>query len=165
MDQYSLAPITANFGKPGLTAGTTTTYTIATAFNYAIRGKSYNKGTASNAAAPTTDINTGLAFVAQPIGTGCVYLYLVNSSGTVAVAQGTIVTLDVTGSFINLSQFPAIPDGYCPFGYEVVSLAPSTATTPAVATWTYSTNNQSSVTGVTYAFADIATLPDDLQAS
>lgn len=165
MDILSLAPLTANFGKPGLTNGTTTTYTIATAFNYAIRGKSYNKGTASNATTPTTDIVTGAAFVAQPIGYGCVYLWLVNSAGTVAVAQGTQVALDVTGAFINLPQFPAVPDGYCPFAYEVVRLAPSTATTPAVATWTMGTNNQSSVTGVTFAFQDISTLPDDLQGS
>ena len=165
MDNLSLAPITANFGVPGLAAGTTTTYTITTAFNYAIRGKSYNKGTASNAATPTTDVNTLVAFTAQAIGTGCVYLWLVNSSGTVAVAQGTTVTLDATGAFVNLPQFPAIPDGYCPFAYEVVRLAPSTATTPAVATWTMGVNNQSSVTGVTYARADISTLTDDLQAS
>ena len=47
----------------------------------------------------------------------------------------------------------------------LVRLAPSTATTPAVATWTFGTNNQSSVTGVTYARQDVFTLPDRPQAS
>lgn len=165
MDQLTQTPLTMATTVAGLAAGTTTTFTTANTTLYSIRGKAYSKAAVTDSATPTTDATTGAAFVAQAIGTGCVYVFGWDSSGAVKVSQGSQVTLDPTGAFLTLPQFPAIPDTVCPFGYLLVRLAPSTATTPAVATWTFGTNNQSSVTGVTYARRDVFTLPDRPQAS
>ena len=76
MDQLLQAPLTMTVVKAGLTAGTTTTYsTTANPVLYCIRGKAYTKATVTNGATPTTDANSGLAFKAQAIGTGSVYVF------------------------------------------------------------------------------------------
>ena len=49
----------------------------------------------------------------------------------------------------------AADNDFCPIGFVAVKLGSA-----AVATWTFGTNNFSSVTGVTYNFTDIATLPN-----
>ena len=165
MDALAQSPLTMTLMKAVLAAGTTTTYTTTGTTQFSIKGKAYSKAAVTNAATPTTDITTGAAFVAQAIGTGCVYVIGYDSGGTVRVAQGTSVTLDASGSFVTLPNFPGIPDTVCPFGYILVQLAPTTAATPAVATWTFGTNNLSSVTGVTYTFVDVNTLPGRVQAS
>lgn len=151
--------------KATLAAGTTTTFSTTGATVYSIGGKAYSVAAATNGATPTTDANTGAAFTAQAIGTGCVYVWGYNAAGTVKVAQGEIVTLAADGSFADVPDFPSLPDDFCAFAYELVRLAPATATTPAVATWTMGTNNQSGVTGVTYARQDVFTLPATPQAS
>ena len=79
--------------------------------------------------------------------------------------------MDITPKFINAPQFGALGakgsgfaasenNDFCPIGYIIVKLGPD-----AVATWTFGTNNLSSVTGVTYTFVDIATLPDRPQVA
>lgn len=151
--------------KATYAAGTTTTYSTTGATVYSINGKAYSVAAATNAATPTTDATTGAAFTAQAIGTGCVYVVGYNAAGTIKVAQGEIVTLAADGSFADVPDFPSLPDDFCPFAYQLVRLAPATATTPAVATWTFGTNNQASVTGVTFARQDVFTLPTAPQAS
>ncbi|MDE1943466.1 MAG: hypothetical protein KGI47_10055 [Betaproteobacteria bacterium] len=160
MDRISQAPLSACFSKPGLTAGTTTTYTTAAATVYSIRGKMYSEAAQTNAATPTTDADTGAAFNALSANQGCVFLFMYNASGTLGVTQSGIQGLDVAGNFIVAPNFPAIPEGYTPFGY-LVAKAGSTLS----GTWTFGTNNLSGVTGMTYAFQDIATLPDRPQVS
>lgn len=152
-------------GHSALAAGTTTTYTTANAFDFCINGKSGRKAAVTNGAAPTVDAVTGAAFVPQAIGTGSVYVYFVNAAGTVSVAQGQVVKLDVAGNFSILPQFPALPSGLVAFGYEVVRLAPATAPVPAVAAWTFGASNQSGVTGVTYSFTSVMVLPDRPQSA
>lgn len=146
--------------KAGLAAGTTTTYTTANTTLYAIKGKAFSKAAVTNGATPVVDVVDGLAFTAQPIGTGSVYVLGFDSAGTIRVAQGSIETLDITGAFVRAPQFPAPADSFAPFGYIVVRAAPATAAVPAVATWTFGTNNLSAVTGVTYSFTDVMMLPD-----
>ena len=165
MDALQQIPLTMCTMKATLAAGTTTTYSTTGTTLFCIKGKAYSKGAVTNGATPTTDATTGAAFVAQAIGTGSVYVYGFDKDGTIKVSQGTIVTLDADGGFVDLPKFPAIPDTVCPFAYELIRLAPATATTPAVATWTFGTNNQASVTGVTYARCDVMTLPDRPQAA
>jgi|SRR6185369_109897 len=161
MDQLLQVPLTLTTNKAGLTAGTTTTYSItANPLLYAIRGKAFSKATVTNGATPTTDANSGLAFKAQAIGTGSVYVFGYDASGNVKVSQGSIENLDPTGAFFAAPLLPDVVDTMCPFGYLLVRLAPATATTPAVAPWTFGTNNLSGVTGVTYTFVDVMTLPD-----
>lgn len=141
-------------GKAGLAAGTTTTFTVATTFTYAIKGQLYSQASGSNAASPVLDANTGVAFKPLNTNQACVFAFLVDGTGTVRVAQGPIVSnLDLTGG-IGAAQFPAYPDAYTPFGYLLAQAGPT-----AVGTWTFGVNNLSGVTGMTYAFRDILTAP------
>lgn len=144
-----------NFGKPGLTAGTTTTYTIATAFVYTILGVNYSKAAASNAASPTTDLNTGAAFRALSANQACLFAFCVNAAGTVSVAQGPIVDNREMGTNGTVGcACPPLPDTVACFGY-LLAQADSTL----VGTWTFGTNNLSSVTGMTYTFRDTFSAP------
>ncbi len=183
MDYQSSVPATFCMSKNALAAGTTTTLTTVPVGAtgqltvYAIKGKIYNKAALTNAATPTVDYVTGLAFKPIPIpntapnlglGYGCVFTVGLNAAGTLKVTQGTIEALDVSGNFINAPQFggagPAGSDktdnDFCPIGYIIVQLGAT-----AVATWTFGTNNLSGVTGVTYTFVDVCTLPDRPQVS
>lgn len=162
MQPLDYSGITMQTGNPGLVAGTTTTYTIATAFFYAIRGKARTKATATNAATPTTDANTAAAFTALLPNKGCVFVWLVNAAGTVSVAQGPIVPLSgeadgANASFNSGAQWPNIPVTACPFGYTIVKAGASAAN------WTMGTSNLSGVANVSYAFESVMTLPDRTQ--
>ena len=177
MDYQTQQPVTMNFTKATLAAGTTTTISTTGTTTYAIRGKFYSKTAITNGATPTTDWATGLVFKPIPIpntapnlalGYGSIYAVGLDSTGAIRVVQGTIEALDVNGNFINAPQFggdgPAgsgkTDSDFCPIGYIVVQLGST-----AVATWTFGTNNLSGVTGVTYTFVDVATLPDRPQVS
>lgn len=167
MDNLKMAPLTLCLSKATLAAGTTTTYSTTGTTVYAIKGKAYSTAAKTNVATPTVDITDGLAFtpVAYPAsssvgGQGSVFVFCFDSGGTLRVAQGTVEQLDILGNFINAPQFPIIPDTVCPFGYLVVKLGPT-----AVANWTFGSSNLSGVTGVTYTFVDVITLPDRPQVS
>lgn len=180
MDVQQAVPVTMNFTKATLAAGTTTTINTTGTTTFAIRGKFYTKTVISNGATPTTDYATGAAFLPIPIpatapnlaaGYGSVYTVGFDSGGNIRVIQGTVVPLDGSGAFINAPQFGAlgsygsgnaasVNNDFCAIGYIVVKLGAT-----AVATWTFGTNNLSSVTGVTYTFVDVATLPDRPQVS
>lgn len=177
MDLQQAIPVTMNFSKAALAAGTTTTLSTTGTTTYAIKGKFYQKTAITNGATPVVDYATGNAFLPIPIpntapnlalGYGCVYTVGFDHSGNIKVIQGTIQALDSSGNFINAPQFGGLgPEGsgstdndFCPIGYIIVQLGST-----AVATWTFGTNNLSGVTGVTYTFVDIATLPDRPQTS
>lgn len=177
MDYQAAIPATINLTKNAVAAGTTTTISTTGTATYAIKGKLYTKSALTNQATPTTDYATGNAFLPIPIpntapnlalGYGCVFTIGFDHSGNLKVVQGTVVPLDSSGNFINASQFGGVgPEGsgstdndFCPIAYLIVQLGST-----AVATWTFGTNNLSSVTGVTYTFVDIATLPDRPQTS
>lgn len=186
MDALMSAPLNACLTKVVLTNGTTTTVSTSNAATYVIKGKIYvQDGAWSNQATPTTDYATGNAFVPIPIplsspnlpgvpngaaGYGCIYLVGTNAAGedadgsaAVKVIQGSIVALDSSGNFLTAPQFGGLgPVGsasgdndFCPLGYIIVKL-----TATAVAAWTFGINNLSSVTGVTYAFGNLSTMPD-----
>lgn len=166
-DNLANYPITMALGKAALVAGTTTTITTTGTLPYAIRSKAYSRAALTNSATPTTDINTGLAFLplAFPAsalvgGQGSVFVIGFNAAGSTVVAQGSVVQLDVTGAFVVAPQFPVLPDNFCPASYLVVKLGPT-----AVANWVFGVNNLSAVTGVTYTFVDVVMLPDRPQIS
>lgn len=177
MDYQSSVPATICLSKVTLAAGTTTTISTTGTTTYGIKGKALTKAALTNQATPTTDYVTGNSFLPIPIpntapnlalGYGSVYTVGFDSSGNLKVAQGTIEALDIGGNFINAPQFGGVgPKGsgstdndFCPIGYIVVKLGAT-----AVATWTFGTNNNSSITGVTWTFVDILTLPDRPQVS
>lgn len=156
MDSLMQVPLTANYAKAAVVAGTTTTITTTVTAHYSIKGFIYTKTAITNGATPTTDANTGLAFVAIPFPSyGCAFIWGLDAAGAQKVVQGTIVPLDVAGNFIGASLFGPMPDTMCPLATIVIKLGAT-----AVATWTFGTNNLSGVTGVTYSFRDVSTLPD-----
>lgn len=154
MDNLSSAPVTQAFGTAGLAAGTTTTYTLAPSpapLPFAIRSKTYTKAAVTNAATPTTDLQTGVAFKPVPVGSGSVFVWGVNASGAVGVAQGSIEALDVSNNFILAPQQPALPDTYCPIAYLTVKVGSTGAA------WTLGTSNLAGPpTGVVFAFANLS---------
>lgn len=106
--------------------GAATTYTF-TAATYSIDGKVYAKATASGAATPTTDSSPGASLVlassgsgATLVGYGTVVVWTVNSAGTVALYRGETTGLDASGNFVDVPEFPALPDTVVPFAYIVV---------------------------------------------
>lgn len=161
MDALSQVPLTLATKKAGLGAGTTTTFSFtANPLEYAIKGKFYSKATQTNAATPTTDAVTGAAFVALTAGYGSVYVFGYDAAGNIKVMQGKVEALDSQGNFVYAPQFPLIPDSICPFGYLV---AKGGATLSG--SWTFGASNLSGVSGMTYAFQDVLTLPDRPQVS
>lgn len=149
--------------KAALAAGTTTTFSTTGATLYCIKGKAYSTAAGTNAATPTTDGNTGVAFRGVTVNKGSVFVYAYDGSATAAnaikVYQGTIVDLDAAGNFISPPEFPMLPDNVCPFAYELVLVASNGST------WTFGTSNQSSVTGVSFVRQDIMVMPDRPQVS
>ncbi len=170
MDIQSAAPVTLCLSKVTLAAGTTTTLSNTGTTTYAIMGKAYSRAAMANVATPTTDAATGLAFVPIPIpgttaglpggipagapGYGCIYIVGFNAAGALRVVQGDIAALDASGNFVQAPGIPGLPNDFCPIGYMIVKLGST-----AVATWTFGTNNNSGVTGVTYVFGELVSLP------
>lgn len=161
MDALSQVPFTIALAKAGLSAGTTTTISTTATVPFGIKGKAYSKTAITNGATPTTDSTTGLAFVPIKLNQGTVFVFGFDKTGAVNVSQGQVAPLDPSsGLFINSPQFPEVLDTVCPFGY-LVAIGGATLS----GTWTFGTNNLSSVTGMTYNFQDVITLPDRPQVA
>jgi hypothetical protein len=161
----ALTGITLNLASAGFVAGTTSTYTTTVTTAGLINGKFITTlGAQTNTASPTTDANTGLAFVALQPNQCCVLLWGTNAAGAIKLCQGpilaTLVGVTTTvGALLNDPQFPSMPDDFCPMAYTVVRTAPSAAAwTPGTGTWT-----ASGVSATT--FANIGQLPNRPQAS
>jgi len=161
MDNLNLYSLTGATSKAGASAGTTTTLTTANTVLYAIKGKAYSKAAASNAATPTTDFNSGLAFSAIPVNFGSVFVLGYDAAGTLRVVKGTTEALDVQGNFINAPQMPVVSDLVCPFAYLVTKVGSTGAA------WTFGSSNLAGPpTGVTHTFVDVMLgLPDRPQVS
>jgi hypothetical protein len=157
--------LTVNLVNAGLVAGTTSTYTTSATTSCVIGGKFATQLSAqTNTATPTTDVNTGAAFVAQTDNTACVYVFGINAAGAIKVAQGSIVDTQVgvtttAGAFRIGPQFPTMPDDFCPIGYVLVRTAPSASDfTFGSSAW--------DATGVTSAtMVNVCTLPARPQTS
>src|SRR5690242_10921510 len=119
MDVLQAAPATLCTSKVALAAGTTTTLSNTGTINYSIKGKAYSKSAMTNAATPTTDAVTGLAFVPVPANYGCAFLIGLDHSGNLKVCQGPLAALDASGNFITAPQLPEAPSDFCPIGYEI----------------------------------------------
>lgn len=163
--QRKLPGITMNLVSAALVAGTTSTYTTTVTTECVINGKfATTLAAQTNTATPTTDAQTGAAFVAQTDNTASVYVFGVALAGTIAVCQGSIEETEVgvtttAGAFKSPPQFPKLPDDFCPIGYIVVRTAPSAADfTFGTSSWT--------ATGITAATAvNVSMLPDRPQTS
>lgn len=160
MDALQFPPLTMATGKAGLAAGTTTTLTIGTTTPYCIQGKAFSRASVSNTATPTTDANTGVAFLPIPVGSGAVFVICVNAAGALRVVQSAIQALDASGNFLYAPTFPGVPDDVCPIGYLVTRVGSTGAA------WTFGASNLAGPpTGVTHTFVDVMTLPGRPQVS
>jgi hypothetical protein len=148
--------LSACLGKAGLAAsGAANTFTIATAFNYAIQGKAYNKGTVAGGASPVLDGVTGLGFVPLLANQGCVFAWAVDSTGAVKAIQGPVFALDSAGNFSTppgAPQFPEVPDSLAMWAYTVVKNGATGSS------WTFGTSNWNA-TGITLAHQDVICMP------
>lgn len=143
--------VTTKAAIGGFTAGIST-YLAVNAQVYAINGKAYAKAAITASASPTTDINTGIAFVPVTANKGSVFVFALNAAGTVGVAQGSVETME-SGAFINPPQFPRLPDTWTAFGYLVVKGAST-----VVGNWIFGVGLWDA-TGITVAAQDVLMLP------
>jgi hypothetical protein len=164
MQNIEMRGLTINLANAGLVAGTTTTFTTTAATKTAIQGKfATDLAISTNAATPTTDVNTGAAFVAQTANQAGVYVFGVNAAGAIKVAQGSIENTEVgvtttAGAFKVAPQFPSLPDDMAPIGYCVVRTSPTgSAFTCGTTAWAAS--------GITTTFKNVCTLPDRPQTT
>lgn len=160
MDNLSQVPLTLCLSKVTLAAGTTTTISTTGTTTFAIKGKAYTKAAITNGATPTTDAATGGAFTGITANQGTIVVIGLDKDGNVKAMQGSVESLDVGGSFVRAPQFPIIPDTVCPIGYIVLKGGSTLS-----GTWTFGSSNLSSVTGMTYTFVDVITLPERPQVA
>lgn len=156
-------------------AGSVTTYSTTGTMLCSLNGNEFTKAAVTNGATPTTDANTGAAFVAligggsvaNTPGQGTIFLWMVNSSGTVKVAQslrspGLLANypLDMQGNFTaqgGKPNLPPVPEGYVPFAIMTVRAG----ATASASGWIFGTNNWNAA-GITVSIQDINTLPSRL---
>ena len=165
MDNLAVPSVTACLTNVALAAGTTTTINTpgspAGSTVYTIKSKVFTKAALANGATPTLDATTGVAFLPISANQGTVVLLGFDATGNLKASQGPVQALDAAGAFVNVPQFPVMPDTICPFGYILLKGGAT-----LVGTFVFGTNNLSAVTGMTYTFVSIALgLPDRPQAS
>lgn len=157
MDILAQSPLTLCLGKITLAAGTTTTLSNTGTTVYAINGKAYSKAAMSNAATPTTDAATGSAFVGVLRNYGCMFVVGFNAAGDLLAVQGEVAPLDTSGNFITAPGMPSgMPNDFCPVGYVIIKAGSTANNTTG---WIFGTSNMSSVTGITYTFGDLVSIP------
>ncbi len=151
--------VTMNFVNAAAVAGTTSTFTSTVTTAGVINGEFVTTlGAQTNAASPTVDANTGVAFNALQPNQCCALVFGQNKAGTLKLVQGPIIATltgvtTTVGGFLNAPQFPALPDDFLPLAYTIVETAPSAAAwTPGTSSWT-----ASGVTATT--FQNVAQLP------
>jgi len=139
--------------------GAETVHDSTVLLNYCINGKAYTKsGTNADQVTPTTDAVTGEAFDTLVANEGCVMVWCYNSSGTVKVVQSEVNALDAAGQFVDIPEFPLVPDDITPFAYQVLKAGATAGTI------TFGTSNWNA-TGYTNVVVNVMALPNRPQAS
>ncbi len=157
MDNLSTRGRTEALSSGLLTAtGAETVVDTTAQIDVVIDGVIYPIAAMADEATPTTDINTGAAFVPLQPDKTCFFVYMLNSAGTLAVAQSEIRDVDPDADTPvedgGLPPLPSIPDGYCPFAVQRVQSAGTSSA------WTFGTSNWNA-TGITDVILNIATMP------
>lgn len=116
-----------NAGLSGLTGGVSTYSTGSTSIQVSIKGVlPAVKTQITGASAPTVDVaktafnGTSTAFTAQNASTAAVYVFTLDASGNVGVAQGPVKAWTDTSANSTALDFPALPDTVTPFAYVVI---------------------------------------------
>lgn len=161
MDNLNFRGQTFAGGSSLLTAtGAETVHDTTVLLNYAIKGKAYQKsGTNADQTTPTTDTNTGAAFLPITASHACCFVWCYDSSGAVKVMQGPIVDWDGV-AFRVLPAFPDVDhDTYCPFAYMIVKGGSTVS-----GNWAFGSSNWNA-TGITLAIQNVMTLPGRPQSA
>lgn len=132
-------------------AGTTTTYDLEDS-SCVIDGKFATVLAASGTrAAPTTDANTGEAFVTVADDKGCALVVGVTAAGALAVVQGDIKDMEAgTLEFKITPPFASIPEDFCPIGYVICKNDSGSDFIAGTTDWA----------DIDVTFVDIAIMPD-----
>lgn len=134
-------------------AGAETVIDTTVDIKFSIEGFAYTKAAAADVATPTSDINTGDAFEALDEDESCAFVYMLDASGNVKVAQGPVVRVDPDYDVRAVNpQYPAIPAGYCPFGLQLIQTAGNSSP------WIFGTSNWNAA-GVTTLTLNLFCLP------
>ena len=157
--------VTMNLANAAAVAGTGSSFTSTVTTAGVINGKFVTTlGAQTNAASPTVDAVTGLAFNALQPNQACTLLFGQNAAGALKLAQGPIIAtaIGVTttpGALINDPQFPGLPPDFMPLAYTIVRTAPSAAA------WIPGTGAWAASGVVASTFQNVAQLPARPQAS
>jgi hypothetical protein len=137
--------VTLNLVNAAAVAGTTSTFTSTVTTAGLINGKFVTTLAAqTNAASPTTDASTGLAFNALQPNQTCALVFGQTQAGVLQLVQGPIIATltgvtTTVGALINDPQFPDLPNNFLPLAYTIVRTAPSAAAwIPGTGSWTAS---------------------------
>ncbi len=160
MDALAQVPLTLTLMNCALAAGATTTISNTGVIHYALKGKAFQKSAMTNAATPTVDAGDGLAFTGIVANQGQIVVVGLDSGANVKACEGPAEALDSAGAFIRAPQLPYIPDTVCPIGYIILKGGSTLS-----GTWKFGSSNLSGVTGMTYTFVSVITMPDRLQVS
>lgn len=138
--------------------GAETVYDTTVTINYVIDGKIATKTAVTDGATPTTDYNTGAAFLPMTANQGCIVVWGLIAGGTVKCVQGGIQAMDAAGKFIVAPPFPTVPGDMVPFAYQVLKAGATAGTI------TFSSSNWNA-TGFTNAIVNVAVLPSRPQVA
>lgn len=136
--------------------GAETVHDTTVTINYVLNGKIATKTAITDGATPTTDYVTGNA-ITLTASQGRTVVWGLISGGTVKCIAGDVVDWDGT-AFAVPPPFPAIPDAFVPFAYQILKASSSAGTI------TFGTSNWNA-TGFTNAIVNVAVLPDRPQTS
>jgi len=136
--------------------GGVTTYDTTVTINYVLNGKIATKTAITAGTTPTTDYVTGES-ITLTASKGRVVVWGLISGGTVKVIAGPIVDWDGT-NFRPAPDFPAIPDDFVPFAYQILKASSSAGTI------TFGSSNWNA-TGFTNSIVNVAVLPNRPQTS
>lgn len=115
-----------------------TNISTTNATTFTIGGRMFNVAAIGAAAAPTTDVRTGVAPPAI-LGAQCAVVVIgLNASGALRFVQGPIASFPAgTPASEAVMSLPTIPDNFCPIAYQVVK----NKNTAGTAAWTFGTSN------------------------
>lgn len=150
---------TAQFGNAvyANSGGANTNISTTNATTYTIGGVQYNVAAITAAAAPTTDVRTGVAPVALLGAQACVFVIGLNAAGQLRFVQGPVVAFPV-GSAIGdvIMSTPAIPANFCPIAFQVIK----NKNTAGTAAWTFGTSNFNAANISSETAVQLHTLPN-----
>jgi hypothetical protein len=150
---------TAQFGNAvyANSGAANTNISTTNATTFTIGGTQHNVAAIVAAAAPTTDVRTGVAPVALLGGQAAVFVIGLNASGQLRFVQGPVVPFPsgTAAGEVNL-PLPPIPANFCPIAYQVIK----NKNTAGTAAWTFGTSNFNAANVASETAVQLHTLPN-----